>query len=94
MPTVVSGDFEWDEDKAIQNLQKHGVSFDEAAVALASDPNEQTFEDPTDPARVLSLVMSPQARVLWVVTTESGPRTRIISARRANTHEQSQYSNQ
>ncbi len=37
MATVVSGDFEWDEAKALANLVKHAVTFDEAAVALASD---------------------------------------------------------
>jgi uncharacterized DUF497 family protein len=30
--------FEWDADKAVGNLSKHGVSFDEAATVLA-DPN-------------------------------------------------------
>jgi uncharacterized DUF497 family protein len=36
--TVVSGDFEWDDTKAASNEIKHGVGFDEAAVALASYP--------------------------------------------------------
>ena len=31
MPTVVHGDFEWDEAKAASNVAKHGVSFEEAA---------------------------------------------------------------
>lgn len=91
MPTVVSGDFEWDETKAAANLAKHGVSFDEAAVALASDPNEISFDDADLPDRIQSLVMSPRARVLFVVTTERGSRTRIISARKADDHEQRTY---
>lgn len=91
MPTVVSGDFEWDEAKAAVNLTKHGVAFDEAAVALASDPNEISFADAALPDRIQSLVMSPRARVLLVVTTERGSRTRIISARKANDHEQRTY---
>jgi uncharacterized DUF497 family protein len=35
--------------------------------------------------------MSPYERILYVVTTERGSRTRIISARRASTHEQRIY---
>jgi 4-carboxymuconolactone decarboxylase len=36
--TVVFGDYEWDTDKAATNLEKHGVSFFEAAAAL-QDPH-------------------------------------------------------
>jgi uncharacterized DUF497 family protein len=35
--------------------------------------------------------MSPQERILYVVTTERDSRTRIISARRASTHERRIY---
>lgn len=90
MSTVVAGDFEWNAAKAESNLAKHGVSFPEAAIALA-DPNEVPSEDPSDPDNVISLVMSPRARVLLVVTTERGDRTRIISARKAETHEKRRY---
>lgn len=79
MSTIVAGDFEWDEAKAASNLAKHGVTFEEAAGAL-SDPHEISVEDPTDPARAISLGMSPHARVLLVISTERGDRTRIISA--------------
>ena len=34
MPTVVHGEFEWDADKANQNVSKHSVAFDEAALAM------------------------------------------------------------
>jgi uncharacterized DUF497 family protein len=91
VPTVISGTFEWDAAKAIANEQKHGITFDEAALALASDPYEQTFEDPTDPAHAISLAMSSRDRVLFVVTTERAERTRIISARKATPHEQRAY---
>lgn len=91
MTTVVSGDFEWDAHKAAENATKHGVTFDEAAVALASDPGEVALADPSLPGRVQSLVMSPRDRVLFVVTTEVGSRTRIISARKATDHEHRTY---
>jgi uncharacterized DUF497 family protein len=90
VPTVVSGDYEWDAAKARTNLAKHRVSFDEAAAAL-SDPDELAAADPIESSRTHSLVMSPRARVLLVVTTEAGFRTRIISARKAEPHEQRTY---
>lgn len=90
MPTIVDGDFEWDEAKAEANERKHGVTFGEAALALL-DPNEVATDDATDPTRVCSLVMSPRTRVLYVVTTETTDRTRIISARKATPHEQRTY---
>jgi uncharacterized DUF497 family protein len=91
VPTVVSGDYEWDEAKAAANFGKHHVSFDEAAAALDSDPDELAAADPVDSSRTHSLVMSLRARVLLVVTTEAGSRTRIISARKAEPYEQCTY---
>jgi uncharacterized protein len=91
---VVSGDFEWDDARAFANEAKHGVSFDEAAFALATDPNEVAFEDPAEPAHVHSLVLSRTsrgARELLVITTERGVRTRIVPARKATPHEERIY---
>ncbi len=36
--------FEWDEDKAKQNIRKHGVSFEEAATVFG-DPFSITIYD-------------------------------------------------
>jgi uncharacterized DUF497 family protein len=38
-------DFEWDDQKAEYNVQKHGVAFPEAATVF-SDPLVITFADP------------------------------------------------
>lgn len=35
---MVAGEFEWDEKKNKQNIEKHGVSFETAQYAFA-DPN-------------------------------------------------------
>jgi uncharacterized DUF497 family protein len=85
------GNFEWDDAKAAANLAKHGVGFIEAALALENDANEVSFEDPAHPERVISLVVSQFTRVLTVVTTERGERTRIISARKATAREARAY---
>ena len=41
---------EWDPVKAAQNLQKHGVSFEEAETVL-DDPLLQTYPDEATQAR-------------------------------------------
>jgi uncharacterized DUF497 family protein len=89
--TVVYGDFEWDSVKAEANLAKHGISFAEAATAIA-DPRAKFFDDPTaGELRSIALGMSTRARVLCVVHIERGKRDRIISARRATPTEEREY---
>ena len=38
-------EFEWDSKKAVRNLHKHGVSFEEAATVF-DDPLATYYEDP------------------------------------------------
>ena len=84
------GDFEWDEDKAASNLVKHGVSFEEAALAM-TDPLSLDFNDAFQPANLVTLAASPTGRILYVVSTESHERVRIISARDATRQERPRY---
>jgi uncharacterized DUF497 family protein len=86
----VYGDFEWDEEKANANEAKHGIRFEEAAQAL-TDPYSVDFSDAAHPDRLVTVAMSPQERILYVVSTERGSRVRIVSARRASTHERRIY---
>ncbi len=87
-------DIEWDTDKAVSNLAKHGVSFDEAATALL-DPMAlaQEDEDADGEARWVLLGMSAQTRLLIVVYTLRDPdeRVRLISARKATRKEAKYY---
>lgn len=76
-------EFEWDPKKAIANLQKHGVTFQEAATVFG-DPLAITFGDPDhseDEDRHMTFGLSLQKRLVVVSHTERGNRTRIISAR-------------
>ena len=41
--------FEWDDSKALSNVAKHGISFDEATTAF-SDPYGRIIEDQTIPS--------------------------------------------
>ena len=88
--TVRHGDFEWDSGKALENLAKHDVSFEEAATATL-DPLALDLADDVHPDRFLTIGMSIRERLLLVVVTERGERTRIISARRANADERRLY---
>src|SRR5262249_32664777 len=88
--TVVVGEFEWDESKAVANFTAHGVSFDEALGAF-NDPNSVEVADAIHPERINVIGFSGRARLLFVVALERGDRTRIISARKATRAEERLY---
>ena len=86
-------EFEWDRDKAARNVDKHGVSFEEAATVF-EDPLSLTIDDPAHSQQESRLVTvgEPISReVVVVVHTERGSSIRIISARRATRRERSTY---
>ncbi|HMQ72030.1 MAG: BrnT family toxin [Rhodoferax sp.] len=85
-------DVEFDPDKARSNLQKHKVSFAHAEQALR-DPMAVTIEDPDAEGepRFVTLGMDALGRVLVIVHTPRGSRTRLISARKASKGEMEQY---
>ncbi len=83
--------FTWDPRKAASNKKKHGVSFEEAATVFG-DPLALAIEDAVEPERTLILGMSERLRVLLVVYVELADETiRLISARRATSHERRRY---
>ncbi len=89
-------DFEWDEDKALSNLEKHGVSFTEAKSVFYDEFAIQFYDSDsstTEEDRFLMLGMSFEARVLIVCHCErsSGKSIRIISARKATKKERNFY---
>ena len=87
-----SVDIEFDPVKARANLHKHKVSFSHAEQALR-DPMALTVEDPDAEGehRFVTLGMDALGRVLVVVHTQRGGRTRLISARKASKGELEQY---
>ncbi len=87
--------FEWDERKNKANRRKHKVSFEEAQTVFL-DENAIRFFDPDhseDEDRFLMLGMSFTLRVLIVCHCyrENDSLIRIISARKADKREQSDY---
>ena len=85
--------FEWDEEKATENLTKHGVSFSEASTVFA-DPLSRTIPDPLhseEEDRFVVLGQSGLQHTLVVVHTYRGEVIRIISARIATSRERRDY---
>lgn len=86
-------EFEWDDQKALLNSERHGVAFEEAAEVFF-DPFFQ-YGDATpagiDEQRDFIIGYSISQRLLLVVYTERGERTRLISARPATRSERRQY---
>ena len=85
--------FEWDEAKAIANLTKHSITFEEAKTVF-NDIHSITIADPDhsiDEDRFIDIGMSTHGNVLVVVYTERGSNIRLISCRKATKHEQQAY---
>jgi uncharacterized protein len=86
----------WDENKAVTNLSKHGVSF-EMAVQVFDDPFHLTQPDPhpdEDRWRTIGQPFPDRPLLLFVVHTEDdGDGGRIISARKATSQERKAYEN-
>jgi hypothetical protein len=87
--------FVWDGKKAELNLKKHKISFKEAQTVF-SDPNARMIFDPEhseDEDRFILLGISSGLKLLVVCHCyqEDDMVIRIISARKANKNEQTQY---
>jgi hypothetical protein len=87
--------FEWEASKAASNVQKHGITFEEARTVffderarLINDPDHSESED-----RFILLGFSSSLRVIVVCHCyrSEGNVIRIISARKATTTEKKAY---
>ncbi len=85
-------EFEWDEEKATANVEKHGIEFEDARLVFRDrrrlvredkrmDYGEERFQT----------IGRVAARTLFVVYTKRGRRYRLISARRASREEAEAY---
>ena len=87
--------FEWDENKNQINIDKHGISFEEA-MTVFYDPDALVTHDEDhsdDKDRFLILGISEALHLLIVCHCyrEENETIRIISARKANKTEARQY---
>lgn len=95
--------FEWDPVKATMNLDKHGVSFDDAATVLADEQADWFHVEECDDAhsmdedRWITTASHPSdrrivLRIVWTFRTSGGATvTRIIGARPATRRERKIY---
>lgn len=85
--------FEWHEEKAIENLEKHKVGFEEAKTVF-NDPFLMTFNDHEHSSieqRYVNIGISSKGQTLIVIHTEREGTIRIISCRRATKNERRMY---
>ena len=86
-------EYEWDPAKDAENRRKHRLSLADGIPALEDPDAESWIDERFDygEERVVTLGWN-QAKILVVVTTEPAvDRTRIISVRRAEKHEEHWY---
>ena len=85
--------FEWDPAKAVSNLEKHGVSFEEA-VTVFQDPLAKVHADPdhseSEPREIL-IGHSALNRMLLVAFADRQGKIRLISAREVTRRERRDY---
>jgi hypothetical protein len=85
--------FEWDQEKAKNNLKKHKVSFEEGRTVF-NDPLSITIADlehSLDEERYIDIGISAKGQLLVIVYTERDSTIRIISCRTATNSEKKVY---
>jgi len=88
-------EFEWDIKKAQANQRKHGVCFEDAAQVFL-DPNRmETFDGREaygeDRWKTVGVVSVALLAVVYTVRAKDGDTIRLISARKADAYERTQY---
>lgn len=87
--------FEWDDDKARINLEKHKIDFEDAKLTfddpgLLDEPDE-TMDYGEDRYRAVGLVNGHLIAVFYALREQ---RIRLISARKATRRERQDYARQ
>jgi uncharacterized protein len=86
-------ELEWNANKAALNLQKHGVSFEDAALVFYDHGRIETYDGREDYKEdrwaTIGVAYSAVLYVVYTVRTEE--IVRLISARKANASERKQY---
>ncbi|KAF3979721.1 MAG: BrnT family toxin [Methylococcales symbiont of Iophon sp. n. MRB-2018] len=88
--------FEWDAVKALKNVEKHGVSFEETSSVFYDEFAVQFYDDghsELEENHFLIQGISNNSRMLMICHCEkqSGNVLRIISARKATKNERNFY---
>ncbi len=81
--------FEWDENKRLINIQKHGIDFPRAARAL-SQPHLESRSDQNGESRILAICPETDD-LIAIIYTMREDICRIISARATRKNERRTY---
>jgi uncharacterized protein len=87
---MIGMEFEWDRFKAESNARKHGVTFQLAREAFLDINNFEYADEYPFEERTVLLGMA-DGVILYIVYTDRPPNIRLISARKAEKHEQDIY---
>ena len=82
---------QWDDDKAAENMRRHGIDFADAATVLEDEMGLTMADDHANEERWVTLGMDALGRTLVVAYTWRADEPRLISARKANRTERRQY---
>ncbi|MCF8209281.1 MAG: BrnT family toxin [Rhodoferax sp.] len=89
-------EFEWDGDKALVNQRKHGICFEDAAQVFLDDHRIETFDGREvygeDRWKTVGRVGVALLAVVYTVRNKDSETIRLISARKADAYERTQYS--
>jgi uncharacterized DUF497 family protein len=87
--------FEWDPRKARSNLDKHSVGFAEAGRVLFDPRRIETYDgtgaDGEGRWKTIGMVEVVLLMVVYIVRGREADIIRLISARKADSHERAQY---
>ena len=82
---------EWDDAKNAANIKKHGVSFETAAYIFNDADRIEFYDESHSGTEDRYYTIGEVGDVLFVVYTERGKMTRLISARYATRKEKEAY---
>ncbi len=83
-------EFEWDEDKRLANIEKHGLDFADADLLFDGRPVSTTTSSCDDEERYVATAIQLE-RFVTLVWTQRGEKVRIISMRRTRDAEKRAY---
>ncbi|UTD07138.1 BrnT family toxin [Treponema denticola] len=85
--------FEWDYEKEQRNIKIHKISFETAKFVFNDNNRIELFDINHSGTEDRIITIGKVDKVLFVVYTERGDKTRIISARTATKAERRLYGN-
>lgn len=84
--------FEWDDDKAAENVRRHGITFEQAKKVFEDPFGIELIDDREDYGEErLILIAMADGKLLAVAYAERRHRHRLISARHATKREEDEY---